>query len=81
MVLKTLYDLIKSEDELVRRREVLDDMIVDYLYEQEGAPDKTKKKILEDKLSELKAEKEQVDKQLDDVRSTLKNRIFALLQK
>lgn len=77
---KTLFDLIKEEDNLIRQIEITDDQIVNNLYTSEESPDKEVRQKAEDAVDLLRERKGRLLKELKDIRTELKRKILKLYE-
>lgn len=76
----TLYELIKEEDELIKKLAVVDKMLVSSLYTEEEAVNEQIRSEAEAQIIQFRTKKDEIDARLRDVRKSIKIRLFKLLQ-
>lgn len=77
---QTLYEMIKEEDNLTHRRDILDNMIVSELHIAEESRDEKQRQEAKDTVAALKDQLQIIEGQLEDIRRSLKIRLFNSLQ-
>ena len=77
---QTLYEMIKEEDDLTHQRDILDCKIASELYIAKESHDEKQKQEAMITVAKLKDQNRIVEGKLEDIRSSLKIRIFNLLQ-
>ena len=77
---RTMYDLLKEEDNIIRQIEITDSQIVENLYTSEENPDKQARQKAEDTVDVLRERKGRLLRELKDVRTELKRKILKLYE-